>query len=55
MAGFEKDKKYEVADAEQGECIGCCFNIDGCILDISIPCRAGFIYKEIKESDNERV
>lgn len=53
--GFEKGKKYEVVDAEQGDCIGCCFNKDGCTLDISIPCREGYIYKEIKESNNERV
>ena len=26
MAGFEKGKKYEVVDAEQGDCIGFCFN-----------------------------
>lgn len=26
MAGFEKGKKYDVVDAEQGDCIGCCFN-----------------------------
>lgn len=55
MAGFEKGKKYDVVDAEQGDCVGCCFNKDGCTLDISIPCRKEFIYKEIKESDNERV
>ena len=55
MAGFEKGKKYDVVDAEQGDCVGCCFNKDGCTLDISIPCREGFIYKEIKESDNERL
>lgn len=24
--GFEKGKKYEVVDAEQGDCVGCCFN-----------------------------
>lgn len=54
MAGFEKGKKYDVVDAEQGDCVGCCFNKDGCTLDISIPCREEFIYKEIKESDNER-
>lgn len=55
MAEFEKGKKYEVVDAEQGDCIGCCFNKEGCTLDISIPCREGFIYKEIKENDNKRV
>ena len=54
MARFEKGKKYEVVDAQHGECIGCCFNKDGCTLDIDIPCRKEFIYKEIKESDNER-
>lgn len=54
MAGFEKGKKYDVVDAEHGDCVGCCFNKDGCTLDIDIPCREGFIYKEIKESDNER-
>lgn len=26
MAGFEKGKKYDVVDAEQGDCVGCCFN-----------------------------
>lgn len=51
MAGFEKGKKYDVVDAEQGDCVGCCFNKDGCTLDISIPCRKEFIYKEIKEND----
>lgn len=49
-----KGKDFSVVDAEQGDCIGCCFNKDGCTLDISIPCREEFIYKEIKESDNER-
>lgn len=29
MAGFEKGKKYDVVDAEQGDCVGCCFNKDG--------------------------
>lgn len=41
MAGFEKGKKYDVVDAEQGDCIGCCFST----LDISIPCGEGYIYK----------
>lgn len=54
MARFEKGKKYDVVDAEHGDCVGCCFNKDGCILDIDIPCREEFIYKEIKENDNER-
>ena len=53
MARFEKDKKYEVVDAENGDCIGCCFNKDGCTLDIDIPCRKEFIYKEIKEKVEE--
>ena len=49
MAGFEKGKKYEVVDAEQGDCIGCCFHIEGvCNLYITIPCRKGFIFKEVK-------
>jgi hypothetical protein len=48
--GFEKGKKYEVVDAKQGDCIGCCFHIEGvCNLDITIPCRKGFIFKEVKE------
>lgn len=55
MAGFEKGKKYDVVDAKHGACVGCCFNKDGyCNLDIDIPCRKEFIYKEIKENDNER-
>lgn len=49
MAGFEKGKKYDVVDAEHGECVGCCFNKDGCTLDIDILCRKEFIYKEIKD------
>lgn len=49
MAGFEKGKKYDVVNAENGECVGCCFNKDGCTLDIDIPCRKEFIYKEIKD------
>lgn len=49
MAGFEKGKKYDVVDAEHGDCVGRCFNKDGCTLDISIPCRKEFIYKEVKE------
>ena len=53
MAGFEKGKKYDVVDAEHVDCVGCCFNKDGCTLDIDIPCREEFIYKEIKENDNE--
>lgn len=48
--GFEKGKKYEVVDAKKGDCIGCCFHIEGvCNLDITIPCRKGFIFKEVKE------
>lgn len=53
MARFEKGKKYDVVDAKHGDCVGCCFNRDGCILDIDIPCREEFIYEEIKENDNE--
>ena len=49
MAGFEKGKKYDVVYAEHGDCVGCCFNKDGCTLDIDIPCRKEFIYKEVKE------
>lgn len=50
MAGFEKGKKYEVVDAKQGDCIGCCFLIEGvCNLNITISCRNGFIFKEVKE------
>ena len=49
MAGFEKGKKYDVVYAEHGDCVGCCFNKDGCTLDIAIPCRKEFIYKEVKE------
>lgn len=45
---YEKGKKYDVVDAEHGECVGCCFNKDGCTLDIDIPCRKEFIYKEIE-------
>ena len=52
MAGFEKGKKYDVVDAEHGECVGCCFNKDGCTLDIDIPCRKEFIYKEIEDVEN---
>ena len=52
---LKKEKMYEVVGAEQGDCVGCCFDKEGCTLDIPIPCRKGLIYKEIKESDNERV
>jgi hypothetical protein len=54
MAGFEKGKKYEVVDAEQGDCIGCCFHIEGvCNLDITIPCRKDFIFKEVKRMEQK--
>lgn len=54
MAEFEKGKKYDVVETERGDCIGCCFHIEGvCNLDITIPCRKGFIFKEVKRMEQK--
>lgn len=57
MAGFEKGKKYDVVDAEQGDCVWCCFlGNSACEVWRKYPCgpklrkdNKNVIFEEVKK------